>query len=123
MNTKKAALTVLSITLKIVAIAVIALGIFRLGSMAFSYGHSVFQEEAVDPMPGRTIQVTVPDGASKTEIAKLLEKRTGGGLEAFLPPDPLLQIFQDYETRYLHPVHGHAAPSADGGAVRGGRGI
>ena len=52
MNTKKAALTVLSITLKIVVIAVIALGIFRLGSMAFSYGHSVFQEEAVVPMPG-----------------------------------------------------------------------
>ena len=75
MNTKKAALTVLSITLKIVVIAVIALGIFRLGSMAFSYGHSVFQEEAVDPMPGRTIQVTVPEGTSKTEIAKLLEKK------------------------------------------------
>ena len=70
MNTKKAALTVLSITLKIVIIAVVALGIFRLGSMAFSYGHSVFQEEAVDPMPGRTISVTVPDGVSKMDIAK-----------------------------------------------------
>ncbi len=75
MNTKRAALTVLSITLKIVIIAVVALGIFRLGTMAFSYGHSVFQEEAVDPMPGRTISVTVPNGASKTEIAKLLEKK------------------------------------------------
>lgn len=75
MNTKKAALTVLSIALKIVIIAVVAIGIFRLGSMAFSYGHAVFQEEAVDPMPGRTISVTVPDGASKTEIARLLEKK------------------------------------------------
>ena len=75
MNTKKAALTVLSITLKIVIIAVVALGIFRLGSMAFSYGHSVFQEEAVDPMPGRTISVTVPDGVSKMDIARLLEKK------------------------------------------------
>ena len=71
MNTKKAALTVLSITLKIVVIAVIALGIFRLGSMAFSYGHSVFQEEAVDSMPGRTIQVTVPDGASKSSAPNI----------------------------------------------------
>ena len=75
MNTKKAALTVLSIAFKIVIIAVVAVGILRLGSMAFSYGHSVFQEEAVDLMPGRTFQVTVPDGASKTEIAKLLEKK------------------------------------------------
>ena len=73
MNTKKAALTVLSITLKIVIIAVVALGIFRLGSMAFSYGHSVFQEEAVDPMPGRTISVTVPDGASPLDLARLLD--------------------------------------------------
>ena len=75
MNTKKAALTVLSIACKIVIIAVVAVGILRLGSMAFSYGHAVFQEEAVDSMPGRTIQVTVPDGASKTEIAKLLERK------------------------------------------------
>ena len=75
MNTKKAALTVLSIAFKIVIIAVVAVGILRLGGMAFSYGHAVFQEEAVDSMPGRTIQVTVPDGASKTEIAKLLEKK------------------------------------------------
>ena len=57
MNTKKAALTVLSITLKIVIIAVVALGIFRLGSMAFSYGHSVFQEEAVDLYSGSLFQI------------------------------------------------------------------
>ena len=72
MNTKKAALTVLSITLKIVIIAVVALGIFRLGSMAFSYGHSVFQEEAVDPMPGRTISVTVTPIPLKTQSRLLM---------------------------------------------------
>ncbi len=75
MNTRKAAWTVLSIALKMVFMAVIAVGIFRLGSMAFSYGHSVFQEEAVDELPGKTVEVTVPQGASKTEIAKLLEKK------------------------------------------------
>ena len=73
MNTRKAALTVLSITLKIVIMAVIVLGIFKLGSTAFSYGHSVFQEEALDPMPGRTITVTVEDGSSAKTIAKLME--------------------------------------------------
>ncbi len=75
MNTKKAAWTVLWIALRMVIMAVIAIGIFRLGTMAFSYGHSVFQEEALDAMPGRTIEVTVPEGASKTEIAKLIEKK------------------------------------------------
>lgn len=75
MNTKKAAWTVLWIALRMVIMAVIAIGILRLGTMAFSYGHSVFQEEALDAMPGRTIEVTVPEGASKTEIAKLIEKK------------------------------------------------
>ena len=62
MNIKRAALTVLSIALKIVVIAVVILGIVRLGGMAFDYGHSVFQEEAVDAEPGRSITVTIEDG-------------------------------------------------------------
>lgn len=75
MNTKKAALTVLSIALKIVIYAVIIMGVYRLGTMAFNYGHSIFDEEAVDPKPGRTIEVTVEPGASVGEIAKLLEEK------------------------------------------------
>ena len=51
MNIKRAALTVLSIALKIVVIAVVILGIIRLGGMAFDYGHSVLQEVAVDEEP------------------------------------------------------------------------
>ena len=75
MNTKKAALTVLSIALKIVIIAVVVLGILRLGNMAFEYGHSIFREEAVDPMPGRTVSVTIESGSSVKEIAKLMEDK------------------------------------------------
>ena len=75
MNTRKAALTVLSIALKIVIFAVVVMGIFRLGNIAFAYGHSVFQEEAVDQAPGRTIQVSVPEGSSIQDIAKLLEDK------------------------------------------------
>lgn len=75
MNTKKAALTVLSIALKIVIYAVIIMGVYRLSMMAFDYGHSIFAEEAVDSRPGRTIEVTVESGASVGEIAKLLEEK------------------------------------------------
>ena len=74
MNTKKAALTVLSIALNIVVLAVVAMGIYRLGGIAFDYGHSVFQEEAVDREPGRSITVTIEENASIQDIAKLLEK-------------------------------------------------
>lgn len=75
MNTKRAALTVLSIALKIVVIAVVILGVVQLGGIAFDYGHSVFQEEAVDEEPGRSITVTIEDGSAIGDIAKLLEDK------------------------------------------------
>ena len=75
MNTKRAALTVLSIALKIVVTAVVILGIIRLGGMAFDYGHSVFQEEAVDEEPGRSITVSIEDGTDVQAVAKLLEDK------------------------------------------------
>ena len=73
MNTKKAAFTVLSIALKIVIFAVLVLVVVRVGSFAYEYGHAVFEEEALDEPPGRTIPVTVPEGASAKDIAMLLE--------------------------------------------------
>ena len=75
MNTKREALTVLSIALKIVIIAVVILGIIRLGGMAIDYGHSVFQEEAVDEEPGRSITITIEDGSAISDIAKLMEDK------------------------------------------------
>lgn len=74
MNTKKAALTFLSIALKIVVLAVVVMGIYRLGGIAFDYGHSVFQEEAVDREPGRSVTVTIETDASVQDIAKLLKE-------------------------------------------------
>ena len=73
MNTKKATLTVLSILLKIVILAVIVVAVFQFGSMAYNYGHAVFEEEALDEPPGRTITVDVEEGSSTMDIAKLLE--------------------------------------------------
>ena len=74
MNTKKAAVTVLSIALKIVVLAVVVMGIYRLAGVAFDYGHSVFQEKAVDQAPGRNITVTIEEGASNRDIAELMEE-------------------------------------------------
>ena len=75
MNTRKAAFTVLSIALKIVIFAVLVLVVVRVGSFAYEYGHAVFEEEALDEPPGRTITVTVEDGSSSMDIARLLEEK------------------------------------------------
>ena len=73
MNTKKAALTVVSIALKIVIFAALVVVLLRIGSVAYEYGHAVFEEEALDEAPGRTIPVSVPEGASAMDIARLME--------------------------------------------------
>ena len=73
MNTKKAALTVLSIALKIVVFAVLVIALLRIGTVAYEYGHAVFEEEALDEPPGRTITVTVEEGSSTRDIARLME--------------------------------------------------
>ena len=73
MNTKKAALTVLSIALKIVVFAVLVIALLRIGTVAYEYGHAVFEEEALDEPPGRMITVTVEEGSSTRDIARLME--------------------------------------------------
>lgn len=75
MNLGKSAFHVLSISLKIVVAALIVLGIVRLGSMAFEYGHDVYNQTAMEARPGRDITVTIPEGASNREIGKLLEEK------------------------------------------------
>lgn len=75
MNIKKAALTVLSITLNIVVTALIIIGLSRLGTAAYHYGHSVFHAEAMDPAPGRQVNVSVEKGASVGEIGQLLQEK------------------------------------------------
>ena len=75
MNVKRAALTVASITLKIVLFFLIAMGIIRLGEMAFEYGHAVFDNEAYEEEPGKTVSVYIEEEDSKMDIAKQMETR------------------------------------------------
>ncbi|MCI8852400.1 MAG: endolytic transglycosylase MltG [Lachnospiraceae bacterium] len=75
MNTKKAALIVLSITLKIVVISLVAMMLMRLGTAAYYYGHSVFHTGALDPLPGRQAQVVVEEEDSIADVAKTLEQK------------------------------------------------
>ncbi|MCI8416484.1 MAG: endolytic transglycosylase MltG [Lachnospiraceae bacterium] len=75
MNTKKAALIVLSITLKIVAMALVAMFLLRLGTTAYYYGHAVFHSGPLDAPPGRQAAVVVEEDDSVGDVAKLLEQK------------------------------------------------
>lgn len=73
MNIRNAALTVLSITLKIVVMAVVILGLLKIGSVSYRYGHAVFQEEAVDEAPGRNASISITEDDSIIDIGKKLQ--------------------------------------------------
>ena len=58
---------------KIVAVVVAVMLVYRAGSLAFEYGERLFGETAVDEAPGRDITITVENGDSVADVGKMLE--------------------------------------------------
>lgn len=61
-------------TIRILFYILIAVALIFLGRTAYSYGYSVFNEQAVESPPGTDVEVTVPEGASARQIGKLLKE-------------------------------------------------
>ncbi len=61
-------------TIRILFYILIAVVLIFLGRTAYSYGYSVFNEQAVESPPGTDVEVTVPEGASARQIGKLLKE-------------------------------------------------
>lgn len=74
MNTRKAAMRVGSICLKVAVFLLICLGIIYLGQTTYRYTHAVFSEEAMEEAPGRNVKVNIPEDVSAGKLAEVLEK-------------------------------------------------
>ncbi len=75
MNTRKAALRVCSIFIKVSIFILICLGLVFLGKITYQYTHAVFQDKALEAEPGRNIKITIPEDVSTKEFAKVLEEK------------------------------------------------
>ena len=75
MNTRKAALRVGSIFLKVAIFILICLGLVYLGQTAYKYTHAVFSEEAMEEAPGKAIKITIPEDVSVKKFAAVLEEK------------------------------------------------
>lgn len=76
MDVNKAILSVVSISVKVIIAAIIILFVYKGGSMAYDFGRDIFLNEAIaEKSDAREVKVTVPKGASVTEIGKLLEQK------------------------------------------------
>jgi len=67
--------TILSALIKI-AIAIWLVNLIYTKTMeAYDFGYRIFTEEAVSPAPGRDVSVSITEGKSVMDIAKLLEEK------------------------------------------------
>lgn len=73
MNTRKAAMRVGSIFLKVAVFILICLGLICLGQTTYKYTHAVFSEKAMEEEPGRTVKIRIPEDVSSEKLAQVLE--------------------------------------------------
>lgn len=73
MNTRKAAMRVGSICLKVAVFILICLGLVYLGQTTYKYTHAVFSEEAMEEEPGRAVKIRIPEDVSSEKLAQVLE--------------------------------------------------
>lgn len=70
---KKSIRMILGVSLNVIVIAVGVFIIFMAGSKAYTFGHNIFDEEAVSSeAQARETQVTISDGITSKQLAKLL---------------------------------------------------
>ena len=75
MNVKQILATVLSAIIKIAVIIWIVNFIYTKAVAAYEFGHRVFTEEAISPAPGREVTVSVTEGKSSKDLAKMLAEK------------------------------------------------
>lgn len=75
METKTAVKTVITISYKMIILALVIMLIYYAGGAAFRFGVAVFNEKAKDTSDGaRTVTVTIPDNPTVRQVAKSVDE-------------------------------------------------
>lgn len=88
---------IISISLRLIAYALIILLLYEAVVRGFAFGHQVFYAEAAEPAPGRDIAVVIDEGESVSEAAGMLAAR---GLIKSEFAFVFQSVFYDYDTIY-----------------------
>ena len=75
METRKAALHVGAICLRVGLFVIIILGLVYLGQTTYRYTRAVFSDEAFEEAPGTKMKVTIPAGTGGDTVADFLEEQ------------------------------------------------
>ena len=75
MGTRNAIKTVITISYKMILLALIVMLIYYVGGAAYRFGVAIFNESSVDsPEHAKTVTVTLPENPSMRQIAEILDK-------------------------------------------------
>ncbi|PXV93490.1 UPF0755 protein [Lachnotalea glycerini] len=75
MSAKKLAATVINVSLEIIFAALAIIIIYNCGIKAYSFGFSIFADQAIASDPGRDVNVSIDADMSTYEIGQLLEEK------------------------------------------------
>ena len=73
---KKSIRMILGVSLNVIVIAVGVFIIFTAGSKAYTFGHNIFDEEAIDTTENaRQVEITISDNISAKQLSSMLYQK------------------------------------------------
>ena len=93
MNNKEIVGSVFGTAFKIIAAVLIIMFVFKYTGVAYEYGYRLFGEQPITSGEGRTVSVTIPEGADAKKVGEILETK---GLIRDAKLFVLQEMFSDY---------------------------
>lgn len=75
MNSKEIVGSVFGMAFKIIAAVLIVMFVYKYAFLAYDYGYRLFGEKPITSGEGRTVTVTIPEGADAKKVGELLETK------------------------------------------------
>ena len=75
MNSKEIVGSVFGMAVKIIAAVLIVMFVYKYAFLAYDYGYRLFGEQPITSGEGRTVTVTIPEGAGAKKVGEILEAK------------------------------------------------
>lgn len=75
MNSKEIVSSVFGMALKIIVAVLVVMLVYKYSFTAYDYAYRIFGEKPITSGEGRTVTVTIPEGASAKKIGEILETK------------------------------------------------
>lgn len=73
MEGRKLAKTIVMVSMKTLVLVLILVCLYFAGKTAYDFGVNIFDEKSMETGEGHEVSVTIPEGSSAMDIAKILE--------------------------------------------------